>query len=449
MSQGPKKAASKGKSPYKRPPSKRAAAAASRASTLPDLQAAPNPVPLLQPTVAVSSSQPAVVAQPPQPDVDLLQLQTTVNTLSATVHVLAEALKYGPAGSTMLTSPAVTTMQTAPVILAAPTIPTVPATPWVHTIPAVSTLPAAPSTATGAALVPNAGNLASSSQGVPSNLVPHIELVTPQQRKDILSGKDVNLATLLIPNYVENSQDRHMIVGADVIPLRPAPDQRTTRNLNVSEFIKSFSIYVNVICTVYPNRRQELDNYLRNIIEMATRFPGSAFYEYHKVFSARCSSLLLNHNIKVDWSTNDTNIYCAIFAGQRANTCASCHSTAHLTNFCPNPSTPAPSAPLSTTQYGASKQFNNRSKSTTDTYGRSRVFEGRQEVCNNFNAGHCSWPTCKFLHVCATCKKPSHGSVDCYSRPATPQVPTTNKAGAATPTGPRPAKAPVSKLPSK
>ena len=36
---------------------------------------------------------------------------------------------------------------------------------------------------------------------VPADSLPQIDLVSPQLRQDILAGKDVNLAALLIPGY--------------------------------------------------------------------------------------------------------------------------------------------------------------------------------------------------------------------------------------------------------
>jgi hypothetical protein len=89
------------------------------------------------------------------------------------------------------------------------------------------------------------------------------------------------------------------------------------------------------MCEVFPHRRQELDSYQRDIIEMATRFPGMAFYDYHKAFSGRAATLLSTYNVKIDWSVKDTNLFCSIFAGHKANACAICSSQVHITEFCP------------------------------------------------------------------------------------------------------------------
>lgn len=46
------------------------------------------------------------------------------------------------------------------------------------------------------------------------------------------------------------------------------------------------------MCQAYPQRRQELDLYERDIIDMATRYPGNGFYEYHRQFSLMAPSHL-------------------------------------------------------------------------------------------------------------------------------------------------------------
>nr|XP_006816894.1 PREDICTED: uncharacterized protein LOC102802474 [Saccoglossus kowalevskii] len=54
---------------------------------------------------------------------------------------------------------------------------------------------------------------------------------------------------------------------------------------------------------------------------MSSRFGGLAYYEYHRQFAARAAALLLNHNIKVDWSRRDPMLYTSIFAGTTVTAC--------------------------------------------------------------------------------------------------------------------------------
>ena len=47
-------------------------------------------------------------------------------------------------------------------------------------------------------------------------------------------------------------------------------------SLSLGEFIIGFARYRNIICEVMPHRREELDFYERDIVEMAQRFGGNA-----------------------------------------------------------------------------------------------------------------------------------------------------------------------------
>ncbi len=93
---------------------------------------------------------------------------------------------------------------------------------------------------------------------------------------------------------------RPLVVEEDTtIFVKPASDNGLTRSLTIQEFVLAFSIFRSVMCEVYPNRREELDAYLRDIhdiVEMSSRF-GSGFYGYHRAFSAKAASFLLNHQV--------------------------------------------------------------------------------------------------------------------------------------------------------
>ncbi len=172
------------------------------------------------------------------------------------------------------------------------------------------------------------------SAGTPADQLKHIAVVSPQLKKDIIAGKDVNLACLLIPNYSQQRDGRQFTLDEDTILLKPMSDNRLTRSLSIQEFITAFSVYRNVMCEAYPNRREELDSYLREIIEMSSRFGGTGFYDYHRAFSAKAASYLLNHRIKVDWSQRDTKLFTTIFSGQRPAGCRYCSSFMHTSDFC-------------------------------------------------------------------------------------------------------------------
>ena len=126
--------------------------------------------------------------------------------------------------------------------------------------------------------------------GMAASNVSTINLVSPEIRADILTGKDINLNILLIPNYTTPSQRKVK-----------ENDERVIRQLSLDEFIVAFDRYKKIMCSTYPNRSAELDAYLAHIIETANIWPDR-FYEYHQLFSNKCACMLLQHNFNIDWS---------------------------------------------------------------------------------------------------------------------------------------------------
>ena len=90
------------------------------------------------------------------------------------------------------------------------------------------------------------------------------------------------------------------------------------------------------MCFVFIHRHVELDLYERDIVDMATRYPGRGFYDYHRQFSLQASAQLRYNNVLVDWSIRDNTLFCNIFANVVPNMCQVCQSTLHSTGFCPS-----------------------------------------------------------------------------------------------------------------
>ncbi|KAJ8315452.1 hypothetical protein KUTeg_007602 [Tegillarca granosa] len=100
--------------------------------------------------------------------------------------------------------------------------------------------------------------------------LPYVETISPNLRKQIIEGKDVNLATILIPYYTGPDVDKDK---SD----KERKDPRLNKTLTITEFIQAFGIYKSTLCEAFPRHRQELDLYERDIIDMATRYGGTAF----------------------------------------------------------------------------------------------------------------------------------------------------------------------------
>lgn len=228
-------------------------------------------------------------------------------------------------------------------------------------------------------------------QGVASGDLPYIDIVSPQLRQDIVQGKDVNLASLLIRGYTseyERSQ-RYVVTADDAIPLKPMKDNRLSRPLSIQDFIKAFTMYKNVMCEAYPIRRWELDMYLKTIVDFSTDFGGIMFYEYHKDFSARAATMLLDYGIKIDWSKRDYDLFSKHFAGCRAHACSLCGSVTHKVAFCPMSADGSSSGSNTNNNNKKTRNQNTNSNSTfasNDIAGRVRSYVDGKEICNNYNS---------------------------------------------------------------
>ena len=149
---------------------------------------------------------------------------------------------------------------------------------------------------------------------VPADSLPQIDLVSPQLRQDTLAGKDVNLAALLIPGYKGPGEyeQRSLMVGEEVIPLKPPNDPHANKALTTSEVIKAFTIYKDVMYDGFPEREKELSAYLSDIVDMATRFTGLTSYECHREFNAK-STTWHARGVELNWSKRDTLLFTSLF----------------------------------------------------------------------------------------------------------------------------------------
>ena len=243
--------------------------------------------------------------------------------------------------------------------------------------------------------------------GYAAESLPFIETIHPTVKKQILEGKDVNLASLLIPYYTGLHSD-----SSTTVSHKQKSDPRLNHNLSLGQFIQAFGIYKNIMCDTYPARRQELDLYERDIVDMATTYHGKGFYEYHKAFSAQAAAHLRFSNKKVDWSVRNNKLFASVFVNQSANSCSLCQSAMHLAPFCPNH-----------LNKGTIQSAPNRTYSpSVDVRGRTRVKFNGQEICNNFNSVKgCNRSYCRNAHVCLTCKK-EHSQQSCQNAKNSPPI---------------------------
>ena len=72
-----------------------------------------------------------------------------------------------------------------------------------------------------------------------------------------------------------------------------------------------------VILERFPHRSRELDAYLINIIDLATKYTSKAYWQYHTRFAKQAASLRAG-GIRVDWSVVDPIILHKAIASEHA-----------------------------------------------------------------------------------------------------------------------------------
>ena len=96
-----------------------------------------------------------------------------------------------------------------------------------------------------------------------------------------------------------------------------------------------------------------------------------------------------------------------VTAGVQVNVCKLCSMCDHTTDFCPL-NLNADRLPLT----------GNKSRVVEDDkYGRTRQYQDRKEICNNFNgAKGCMRSNCLFQHICSKCRLTGHSQLVCRKR---------------------------------
>ncbi|XP_056423233.1 uncharacterized protein LOC130362568 [Hyla sarda] len=105
-----------------------------------------------------------------------------------------------------------------------------------------------------------------------------VHFVPESIKQDILNGKEFNLASLLI-DYRDVLENECFSFG-EVSVIMKAKDPRLNRKLNISEFVLAFSIFRDVLCSVNPGRREELDQYLYTVVDLGYKYGGFMFYDH-------------------------------------------------------------------------------------------------------------------------------------------------------------------------
>ena len=109
---------------------------------------------------------------------------------------------------------------------------------------------------------------------IPADNLPYVDVVPDSVKKNIIAGKYVNHASLLIPDNDTSLVDN---MGGLDLQRRQQRNNRLDRVLSITQFYKAFGIYKRVMCEAYPQRRDENDLYEADIGRIFDHY-GSVFY---------------------------------------------------------------------------------------------------------------------------------------------------------------------------
>ncbi|XP_075336600.1 uncharacterized protein LOC142397143 [Odontesthes bonariensis] len=209
-----------------------------------------------------------------------------------------------------------------------------------------------------------------SSQGQP--YVPAHAHVSARLRSKILQGQNINLVSMLLPSPVV---DRQVATSSDFTAVFRTADPRLSRDLAIGEFVAAFGVYRDVICSVYPERRVELDSYLALTADLNLKYGRSLFYQYHKAFSSKAASVRTQSGVFLNWFVLDTELLVML---THATPFFSCSAVGHRSALCPT-------IPLSRPRPLPQPARSTVNNPPTDRYGRKVEVFNDKPICNNFN----------------------------------------------------------------
>ena len=240
-------------------------------------------------------------------------------------------------------------------------------------------------------------------------LTNHQSSVRSSQTPEVLAGAAIPPVPL---HLVERIKSGAFVELADLVPTRLGFEDTTRSKIkhrsvaNISEWLQAFAVYVSVIAKTQPYRVPDLMGYQILIIEASTEYRNNSWLAYDRRFRQQVAA-----HPQCKWSNIDSTLWTLAFTSQaKTSRCRHCFSLFHLSQDCefdPNPTSP-PIEP----------QFT----------GASRVRPVRRRlICQQWNqesSQSCSYPNCRFEHVCSICavnpaaRDINHKAIVCPNHPA-------------------------------
>ena len=171
------------------------------------------------------------------------------------------------------------------------------------------------------------------------------------------------------------------------------PDNKSQRRAisNIIEWVKCFSMYIAVVSSKQPHRVPDLLGYLTLIMESHMEHAGEGWIGYDRRFRQIAAT-----KPNVVWAQIDTTLWNIAFSGKAISArCKFCFSLFHT-------SAEGSWAPQ---QGSLPSGYQYLQQTPTQPFQYSRPLR-RRRICmlyNNEPAPGCSFPDCRFDHICCLC----------------------------------------------
>ena len=277
----------------------------------------------------------------------------------------------------------------------------------------------------------------------PATAISEVSLITDRHAETQFPPRAVNLQ-LQPPATSHYKEGCSLLVGAATPPVPPKlveriktgefidmvellPDRMGTANFSIAdestkqkarrrpvssiiEWVQCFNTYLSVMCRTCPEKVPDLLAYQMLIIEASMVYEGNAWLGYDRRFRQAAAV-----NPQMQWSKTDTDLWHLAFTGMvKRPRCAHCLSLTHKSAHC-----------------GWAQDSLERTSSALNSgswyYPQADPKPYYSGICRSWNRDPrpgCSFPNCKFQHICSFCSRhqlntdKSHKAVLCpHSHP--------------------------------
>jgi hypothetical protein len=193
-----------------------------------------------------------------------------------------------------------------------------------------------------------------------------------------------------------------------------------------SPLLWAFCFLAYIAVRTSDKETRDMLTYARLVIREAQCHGWAGWLEYDKWFRQQQAAL----STPQPWNELNASLHAATVMSLRAGDkkpCRLCREPDHTESQCA----------LASLQFSQPQQHQPSSSSSPATSKRVAKPGTLDRICSSWNRGQCAFPgSCRFRHVCATCRRKGHRARDCDETPADSlykATPLVDKSGQGTP----------------